>query len=53
MKTRVILFLAVSALTTLSFTFVSFNNDKEVKGQKVQVNAISAPMGGFMAEDKI
>jgi hypothetical protein len=53
MKTRIILFLAISAVTTLSFTFVSLNNAKQVKAEKSVKNAISEPTSGLMGEDKI
>jgi hypothetical protein len=53
MKTRVILFLAVSAITTLSFTFASIGSH-EKPTTKPSVNASATePVGGFMAEDKI
>ena len=53
MKTRTILFLAISAIITLSFTFVSINTDKKVKVEQTQKNSAAEPVGGFMAEDKI
>jgi hypothetical protein len=52
MKIKIILFLAVSAITTLSFTFASINTTKK-SSDAPNAKASSAPIGGFMAEDKI
>jgi hypothetical protein len=53
MKTRIILFLAISAISTLSFTFISINNKDKKPTEQSNTNAVNAPIGGFMAEDKI
>lgn len=51
MKTRmIILLLVVSAVATLSFTVVSVNSDKKVQSENAEQ---SAPVGGFVAEDKL
>ena len=51
MKTRIILFLAISAIITLSFSFISVK--KEVKQVETSFKATSEPIGGFVAEDAI
>ena len=51
MKTRmIILLLVVSAVVTLSFTVVSVNGEKKVQSETSEQNA---PVGGFVAEDKL
>jgi hypothetical protein len=55
MKTKIIFFLAISAVVTLSFTFVSVNankkqNQTENTGNK---NTSEEPIGGFLAEDNL
>ena len=52
MKTRILLFLAVAAVLTLSFTFITVTKSKpntEVASSSIQ----SAPIGGFVLEDEI
>ena len=53
MKIKIILFLAISALITLSFTFVSINKSKETKVEQSVKDTSTEPAGGFVAEDKI
>jgi hypothetical protein len=53
MKSRIILFVIVSAITTLSFTFVSMKNDKKGKAETAVKDSSTEPVGGFMAEDNI
>jgi hypothetical protein len=54
MKTRIILFLAVSAVATLSFTFVSVNVNKHAQTENaVDKNTSDEPIGGFLAEDNL
>ena len=56
MKTRVILLIALSAIITLSFTFVSVNKkDKAVATTEAKSTAKSdsEPIGGFLSEDKL
>jgi len=51
MKTKIIIFLAVSAVLTLSFTFASVKISPEVK--KTETNQTqNEPVGGFVSEDK-
>lgn len=51
MKTRmIILLLVVSAVVTLSFTVVSVKSETKVQSENSQPNA---PVGGFVAEDKL
>lgn len=54
MKTKIILLLAISAITTLSFTFASIHSgDKKQTEVSAVKNNPSEPVGGFMAEDEI
>lgn len=55
MKTRIILFLAISAAITLSFTFsVTSNYQKEnTKIEQTNSKVSSHPAGGFLAEDEL
>lgn len=54
MKTRIIFFLAISAITTLSFTFASsVNTTSKAEAEQNTKDISSEPVGGFMAEDKI
>jgi hypothetical protein len=51
MKIRIIMFLAISAIVTLSFTVVSV---KETPASKPSAQELpSAPIGGLIVEDKI
>ena len=52
MKTKIIIFLAISAIATLSFTFAT--SDKAVSKSKegATKEAGSEPAGGFVSEDK-
>lgn len=51
MKTKAILLVAVAAVATLSFTFASVKNGKELKSSNTEVATSSAPAGGFTAEE--
>lgn len=53
MKTKVIVFLAISAIATLSFTFASTSKPAK-KSTKVVESGQSnnEPAGGFVVEDK-
>jgi hypothetical protein len=53
MKTKVILFLAISAITTLSFTFASIGTNKRPQVEGATKATSITPIGGVMAEDKI
>ncbi|HYF71099.1 MAG TPA: hypothetical protein VD884_23380 [Ohtaekwangia sp.] len=53
MKTKNIVLLAISALMTLSFTFVSVNSSKTEKSSPKSEVAQSEPLGGFALEDKL
>ena len=53
MKTKIILFLALSAIVTLSFTFASVKTDKKAKVEPTSQNISSEPVGGFISEDKL
>ncbi len=53
MKTKVVIFLAVSAILTLSFTFSSVNKaDKKAKEVVAEKQVNNEPVGGFVSEDK-
>jgi hypothetical protein len=53
MKTRILLFLAISAILTLSFTFISVNSSKKVNAIEQTDNTSEEPVGGFISEDKL
>lgn len=53
MKTRIIFFIAISAITTLSFTFASISSTKKAQPEQSVKASSSDPAGGFMAEDQI
>lgn len=50
MKTKIIIFLAVSAVVTLSFTFASVKKSEVKESQARETK--SEPAGGFVSEDK-
>jgi len=53
MKTKVVIFLAVSAIVTLSFTFASVHKaDKKSKEVVAEKQVSNEPVGGFVSEDK-
>jgi hypothetical protein len=53
MKSKIIFFLAISAVVTLSFTFSSVSKaDKKSKEVATEKQASNAPAGGFASEDK-
>ena len=53
MKTRILLFLAVSAVVTLSFTFASVSTSKNEKVETTSQTPPNEPVGGFISEDKL
>ncbi len=56
MKIKAILFLAIAAVLTLSFTFVSVNrsSSKTIDNSQREINATAnEQLGGFAMEDKI
>lgn len=55
MKTRIIVFLGISAIATLSFTFVSVTKEEKAKVSEttsVVQSHNNEPIGGFLSEDK-
>jgi len=53
MKTKLIIFIAVAAVTTLSFTFVG-NNERDNESDSAPIardQDAQEPIGGFFAED--
>jgi hypothetical protein len=52
MKTRTIIFIAISAMGTLSFTFASIKKEVKPKVEIIQNKSTSEPVGGFLSEDK-
>lgn len=53
MKTKIIIFLAISAVVTLSFTFSTVNNTSKKSKEAVTEKQVSnEPVGGFVSEDK-
>lgn len=53
MKTKVIAFLAISAIVTLSFTFASTSKSAKKSTKVVEsVRSNNEPAGGFAVEDK-
>jgi hypothetical protein len=55
MKNRTLLFVGISAIITLSFSFISVNERKAEVEAKVVVsrNISNEPLGGFTSEDRI
>lgn len=54
MKTKVIILVAVSALVTLSFTFINRNSRVQKKeSSEVSARGNNEPSGGFLIEDKM
>lgn len=53
MKTRIILFLAISAIITLSFTFATVTASKQPKTESPVERTSNEPVGGFVAEDQL
>jgi hypothetical protein len=54
MKTKIIYFLTISAVVTLSFAFVSVHsNKKESKVVGEVVESSNEPAGGFISEDQL
>lgn len=53
MKTKSIILIAVSAVITLSFTFVSVNNEAPKSTQtEVKGDLSKEPAGGFVIDEK-
>ncbi|MBL7856914.1 MAG: hypothetical protein JNM57_04430 [Cyclobacteriaceae bacterium] len=51
--TKILFFIAVSAIVTLSFTFsASTKQNKAIVAEKSAVNDTNEPLGGFVSEDK-
>lgn len=53
MKTKIILLLALTAVITLSFTFISVGNSKNAKAQIIEQNAQDVPVGGLVSEGQL
>jgi hypothetical protein len=55
MKTRLLIFIGVSAIATLSFTFASVSTKQEAKQEPATSAKAhdSEPAGGFLSEDKL
>ncbi len=53
MKTRIILFLGLSAIVTLSFTFVSITTSNDHTVQNTGKNTTVEPAGGLLSEEKL
>jgi hypothetical protein len=53
MKTRIIIFIAVSGIVTLSFTFTSIKSTKASSEAPAAVISSNEPVGGFTSEDKL
>jgi hypothetical protein len=54
MKTRILVLLAITAIVTLSFTFVTVRANKtEAKPETTSVAAETAPIGGFAMEEAL
>jgi hypothetical protein len=52
MKTKALFLVAVTAVVTLSFTFVSTSQTQKDKIEKTK-ESYSAPIGGFASEEKL
>jgi hypothetical protein len=54
MKTKIILFFAISTLITLSFSFISVPSRQKIEETRPVIeNASNEPAGGFASEDKL
>jgi hypothetical protein len=54
MKTRVIIFLAITAVITLSFTFITVKSQKASSSVQIQsAKSQTSPVGGFAMEDAL
>jgi len=53
MKTRLILFISIAAVVTLSFTFASVQTSKPAKVENTSKNEVNEPAGGFISEEKL
>ena len=52
MKNKVILFLVITAIATLSFSFVSKEDQSKVKVNPTE-HQVPSPVGGFALDDAI
>lgn len=53
MKTKIILFIVISAIATISFSFSSTNKTKKILLEQPNLEIKSTePIGGFVSEDK-
>ena len=53
MKIKILTLIAVTAIITLSFTFISSKNDKKKSAEKsTRVQNDNEPIGGFGQDDK-
>jgi hypothetical protein len=52
MKTKVICFLVISAIATLSFSFTSVKSVEKSEAKSTTQRSNSEPAGGFVSEDK-
>jgi hypothetical protein len=53
MKTRVIIFLTVSAIATLSFTFVSISTQEKNNNENAVKSTQAEPVGGLVSAEKL
>jgi hypothetical protein len=53
MKTRIFILLAVTAVITLSFTFITVKSKTEASIRKVATTPQDAPVGGFVLQDEL
>jgi hypothetical protein len=52
MKTRIIIFIGISAIATLSFSFASSTKQNTNKVTPIENKSKTEPIGGFLSEDK-
>jgi hypothetical protein len=53
MKVKFIIFLAITALVTLSFTFTNIGKSKQKVDKEATASSLNEePAGGFVSEDK-
>jgi hypothetical protein len=53
MKSRILIFLGISAILTASFTFVSISDDRNVENRTTVKSVQDEPAGGLLSEEKL
>ncbi len=53
MKTRITLFIAISAIITLSFTVIKVKSPNKTETPTTATSISQEPIGGFISEEKL